>query len=247
MCRCPDVRAARFPAVLTVLVLFFMATETHARDMAVADEPSGRFARVESERIHAETRDILSQERFTPRKTLWQWLAEKLSRWEGLDLEASSGWTRVLYWVVVIWMLLALVFILGHLIWTLTTMFGGRRAGKSLAADDLAVHRQTLSLEELREQMRRFAEKGLLREALGVMMSVLLRWLDAARLVRYHNSKTNGDYLTEYPSAHPGRDDFQEFSLRFDRLIYGGGPVASVSYDRMNALFEQVQMHARNR
>jgi hypothetical protein len=93
--------------------------------------------------------------------------------------------------------------------------------------------------------MQRLAELGRFREALGMMMLVLLRRLDERGIVRFNPGKTNGDYVREYPSVGPGREEFQSFSGTFDVLVYGGGSCRQETYRNMQSLFEQVQSHVR--
>ena len=76
-------------------------------------------------------------------------------------------------------------------------------------------------------------------------MLALLRWLDRSGLVAFHQSKTNGDYLREYPDNNPAEGTFRRFAVSFDLLIYGGGSCGDDAYRRMAGLFEEVQRYAR--
>jgi hypothetical protein len=93
--------------------------------------------------------------------------------------------------------------------------------------------------------MQWLADHNLFRQAISVMMLVLLRGLDRAGTLRFHRSKTNGDYVGEYPAGVPGRDEFRRFSLSFDVLVYGCAPCEQETYQRMRSLFEQVRDDAR--
>ena len=61
--------------------------------------------------------EILSDPRFASHKTFWQWLGEKLARWEGPHL--PKGAKRFIFWAVMTWCILTLLAIFAHLIWTI--------------------------------------------------------------------------------------------------------------------------------
>jgi hypothetical protein len=59
-------------------------------------------------------------------------------------------------------------------------------------------------------------------------------------IVRFHESKTNGDYIREYPSGYAGRDEFRKFVLMFEQTIYGGLRSSGQIYRQMNSLMEHI-------
>lgn len=199
-----------------------------------------------SERIQTVVGEILSDPRFAPRRSFWQWLGEKLSAWEFPDLARRSGWLSVLVWILGIWCVLALVAILVHLIWTLVQFMPRRSAGSRTRNGRLRPKSvKPPSYEELRSRMVGLAERGAFREAVREMMVGLVRWLDDAGVLRFHRSKTNGDYVREYHGQRGGHEQFRRFALAFDALIYGGSSCGCTDYGKMLSAFEQIQHHVR--
>jgi len=170
-----------------------------------------------------------------------QWLVRKLMEWGRPDLNLSEGLLGVLQWLLVIWCVLTLLAILVHIIWTLTVLVRTRSQGSGAEGRRLRFRRvPAASYQEAQEQMRRLAERGALREALSLMMTALLLWLDEAGVVKWHQSKTNGDYVREYPSSRAAQDIFRRFVGAFDNVVYGAAPCEPETYVRMHAMFDQV-------
>lgn len=194
--------------------------------------------------VRAEVRQILSDPRFAPRKSIWDWLTERLLNWQPRGLKLPPGLKSVLVWMLLIWCVLALLAIFGHFIWTLAFLFRGSRplgrTGPQTAAERLR-HR---SLEELAATMQDLAGRGAYREALGVMMLVLLKLLDKAGRVRFQEGKTNGEYVLEYGRDRPERDDFRTFVTAFESSAYGGRVCRLDAYQDMHRLFQRIRGYA---
>lgn len=207
-----------------------------------------RFKRPDALTIRETTRGILADPRFAPRKTFMQWLFEKLSSWRVPRPDMDEGWVRVLLWIIVAWCVVALVAILGHLVWTLATLWRSRVPRSGLHTQRFRPDAgRSLSSVDLRSEMLRLAQRGAFREAIGLMTVGLLRRLDDAGVLRFHESKTNGDYVFEYPWQRPGRDDFRRFVLSVDGVIYGGAPCGEETYGQLLTLQEEIVGHARRR
>jgi hypothetical protein len=95
------------------------------------------------------------------------------------------------------------------------------------------------SYHELRGLMGRLANQGAFREAVSVMMLALVRWLEHLDILRFHHSKTNGDYVREYGAGRWGREDFRRFVIAFDASVYSGAPCGRDAYESLNAIFER--------
>lgn len=242
--------SSRLGAALLLALLSVLACSFADRRAASAREPASppRFERPDPETIRAETKEILSHRRFATRRSplqkFRQWLAEKLSRLNLPSLGLGGGVGRVVWWIIIIWCVLTLVAIIGHMVWTLATFLRGTRSSRLGLKRPHFERLQERSFKELAEMMRELARQGKFREAIGVMMIALVRWLDGADVLRFHQSKTNGDYVREYPAARAGRGEFRRFTLAFDGTIYGGSKCDSNEYRRMNDMFEQVLDHA---
>lgn len=235
---------ATIAAVLLLAVLpAALGADTSGRTPGTERPASGRFERPDPETIRADVQEILSDRRFAPRWSFWEWLREKLGSLR-LPAFGGSGVGVVLIWIILIWCVLTLLAILGHFVWTVVTLVSGRR-GRYHPGRALGEEAEDASYEELRRRASELAQAGRHREAIGVMMMMMLRWLDQAGRVRFHQSKTNGDYVREYPAGRAGRQEFDRFALDFDVTFYGGAPCGAGDYDRMESQFEQVLKHVQ--
>jgi len=187
--------------------------------------------------------DILADPRYAPRKTFVQWLLESLSRIHKPD-QPASGWQEVLWWIVLIWCGLTVIAIVGHILWQVASLLGIRIGGRLRGTRARwARAPRPESLEQIQARVRELAARGAFREAVSVMMLALVRWLEHAGLLAFHNSKTSGDYVREYPRASGGRDAFREFALTFDHIAYGGERCDRAAYSRADHLFQRVLKH----
>jgi hypothetical protein len=229
--------------VLAVAVLGCACCLAVAHAASEDEQQSARFERPTASAIKAELQGILADPHFAPRKTFTQWLAEKLSSWERPRLPEGLG--LILLMIVTIWCVVTLLAILAHLVWTIAVM--ARRHGRSASMRGPRFRAGTeheLDYGQLCERMRGLAERGMFRDAVGVMMLALLRWLDGFDLVSFHHSKTNGDYVHEFPEANPSRQEFRQFVLAFDLIAYGGAECGPDAYGQMSSRFEQLLNHA---
>ncbi len=198
------------------------------------------YQRPEAETIATLTDELVSDPEFMPRKTFMQWLNGKLRKWDRPNLGLPEGIGKVVLFVVMLWCVLALLAILAHLGWTiwLWTRSAGGRTGA--ASDrDLPVDEITCS-DRLWERSRELARSGAFREAIGVVLLALLRQLEAREIVSFHKSKTNGEYVAEYPSDLCGCKEFMKFIGAFERTIYGGLPVARPTYEAMASTAQRI-------
>ncbi len=234
--RCP--RAVRGLLLILLCVLCLSAGQALAAEGAEA--PPGSFQRADADAIRRQTREILDDPRYQPEKSFFQWLGEALSHWKGPDLPAGVG--SFLGTVVVIWCLAALLAVLVHLVWTIVTMVRASRFGpRGAGLNGLLGAEASASYEDLQARMRELAAEGAFRPALGVMMVALLRWLDGAGIVKFHTSKTNGDYLRDYARTRAGAGYFRRFVIAFDAIAYGGVSCGARTYERMLDLFEEIR------
>ncbi len=202
---------------------------------------AGQYERADVKTIKMHTGQILSDPKFAPRKSFVQWLGEKFSGWEGPKLDIGEGWTTFFVYLLIIWCLLTLVAIFIHFIWTIALLLRTntqyRSTSKVLRSDPT----RALSLEELYRLAKQYADNKSYRQAISVLMIAMLRMLDSFNIVSFHESKTNGDYIREYPAEYAGQNEFKTFIAMFEQTIYGGVQIDSKIYGRMNYLMEQIK------
>ena len=212
-----------------------------------------QYERDDAEKICAQAHEILQQQRFKPRGGLWksfrEWLRKQFASWKLPDFGVGGRITRTIFWILVAVFVLAILAVLTHFVWVLVTMWR-RRGSQSIrgSADPSVEHFQVdtaVSYDQLRQRMAELARQGAFREAIGVMLRALLRYLDDAKTLTCHHSKTNSEYVREYPRRLPGSDSFRRFIASFDTIIYGKDYSESRDFDRMIGMFEEVQSHVR--
>ncbi|UCE47661.1 MAG: DUF4129 domain-containing protein, partial [Phycisphaerales bacterium] len=153
----------------------------------------------------------------------------------------SPGLAKCVLWILLIWCVLTLVAILAHLIWTVALFVRPSTHRQKVTGGSGPERVRSMSFEELYERARELAEKRAFAEAVSFMILALLRLLDSVGIIRFHESKTNGDYVREYPSNHVGRSEFGQFVLVFEQTIYGRLQGDRQAYSKMNSLMEQIR------
>lgn len=206
----------------------------------IAIEGISQFDRADVETIKMHTGQILSEPALASRKTFWQWLGDKFSRWKRPNLDLGSGWATFIRSVILIWCVLALLAILAHLIWTIRLLVWPNRHRQNAITGSSSIAVKITSFEELYKMAQELAEKGAFAEAISLLILALLRLLDSVGTIRFHESKTNGDYVREYPSDHVGRNEFRRFVLIFEQTIYGSFRGDRQTYSQMNSLMEHI-------
>ena len=216
----------------------FVAPACRAEESAVPE--AWQFERADANAIRLYTRQILSEPNLAPRKTFWQWLKEKFSKWEKPDLQVGSGWGKLLWSVLVIWAVLTLVAILVHAIWTVRVLIWPSALRRNATGAPSSETVPIISFEELYKTAQALAEKEAFYEAISMMMVAMLRLLDSIGIVHFHESKTNGDYVREYPSGLTYRNEFKKFVLIFEQTVYGRFHCDRRTYGQLNSLMEQI-------
>jgi hypothetical protein len=201
---------------------------------------ASQYERPEAQAIKDCTREILSDPQFAPRKTFGQWLREKFRKWGGPHARLPKGIGEFLLWAVIAWCLLTLLAIFIHFIWTIWMLARRPQGPRMAVAGDGSILYEQLSFEQLWQKSRELAQRGAYRDAAGVLLMALLRRLEAFHVLRFHTSKTNGEYLREYPGQAPGRPQFVQFVAAFERSIYGGLEIPKQTYETMTSLAERI-------
>jgi hypothetical protein len=221
--------------VLPLLGWAFMVCPCRAKADGAPLDPG--FNRPDPSLVHQTTRDILSDPRYSPRMTFWQWLMQKLSGWRGPELAFAGRWGRVLLFVLLIWCILALLAVIGHLIWMLFHLIAGRVGWyrRAVRIPGVGPHAQ-LTYEAMRRQADDLARQGAYRQAAAAILVAVLCWLQEAGLLCLHESKTNGDYVREFAGPAPVQDEFRRLIYSVEPMTYGGAPCDRADYQHASQM-----------
>jgi hypothetical protein len=92
------------------------------------------------------------------------------------------------------------------------------------------------------------AASGRHADASHAVYAAVLDALTGSGMVKYHSSKTSGDYARELRRhGSPLATDFRSFAREFDRAVYGTAAVSAEDYARLRALAEPLAPPARAR
>jgi len=198
-------------------------------------------ARADAATIKAEIREILSDSKYSSHKSLLDWLAGKLESLWPRGIRLPSGTSRFVLWAVIVCCGALVLAVLVQV--ALALRLSMRRGARAADAPGPRLGSETdyrRPFEDLDALCRQLASQGHFREALGIMMLALLRRHDDLGLLRFHRSKTNGEYVFEYPREHLCRDDFRRFVLAFDLAVYGGRVSSRDAFNQMTILFQRM-------
>jgi len=160
-------------------------------------------------------------------------------------MRIQSRWGSVLFWIVMVWCVLTLVAILAHFLWT-AALFVGAKQGTGLAS--LQASSADSHFDKSHEELLRLASQCALkhqyREAIGFQTLAAIKWLDSLKILSFHESKTNGDYLREYRLEAPGQTDFRDMLRLSELALYAGTLCNSQTYQTMKQLMERMHTHA---
>lgn len=213
---------------------------------ASPDEDRAYF-RPDTAEIRGQIESILADPKFQVQKSFWQWLAEKFESWEKSDSGIHPFLSKLFSYIIVPWSILTLIAILCHFVWSLWLIFQpGSRVDQRFEStgSDFTVGK---SFEELLKMARDFAGRGTFRKAVEMLMAALLKGLDSAGILKFHESKTNGDFIREYSGDVPGQTEFKNFVHLFEQSIYGGMDPGEQTYLQMEQLMEHIYAHVRDK
>lgn len=212
------------------------ASERHDRSRQVVREvlAGGEFVHLQQE------------EKLSLVQRLRLWLIQAV-RWIGEVFESMPRW---LWWTVLIWMVLTLLAIVGHLVYTLVTALSpralraaGRGEGGSFSERWLG--ERDLDFEELYERARQLLAEGNLTEAVRYLFVAGLMLLQRGGWVRFHRSKTDGDYLREL-MGHPHiREALINLTRTFEATAYGSAAATRDQVRAMSAIVEGLTREGR--
>jgi hypothetical protein len=157
-------------------------------------------------RARAAVRDVLASREFADLHSDPYVVWRRIYEWIGGLFERLADAIRTLppwlYWTVVTWMVLTLVAILGHLVYTLTKLLrgttreprGAERCDK-IAGELLGI--QDLDFDKVYAEARRLLAAGDWTAATRYFYVAAILWLDRQGAIVFKRSKTNADYIAE--------------------------------------------------
>jgi hypothetical protein len=156
-------------------------------------------------------------------RMIGDWIDRFFERVDGF-LKGLPPW---LFWIVFVWMVLTLLAILGHLIYTLVMLLrgissplrsnpqSGRIAGELLGIKDL-------DFDTVLAEARRLLAAGDWPAATRYFYVAAILWLDRQGWIVFRRSKTNRDYIDELASRARIQGSFRQLTTAFEPIVYGG-------------------------
>ncbi len=242
---CQTAPRYRFLLSAATVIIFLIPALLHSNEAGSSE--TVQYDRADAGTIKALTDQILSTKDYFPQKTFGQWLMEKISSWRISRLNLSHGWVAVVCWILLIWCILTLVAILIHFIWTIFKLI---RPNIYIPVIESSVSDGAIkitSFAQLHRMAQELAAKGAFREAISTMTAALLHWLDSMNIVSFHESKTNGEYIREYPTDYSGLNEFRRFILMSEQTLYGSFSGDRQIYHNMNSLMECIRNCVTNK
>lgn len=236
------------PRFLSMVFLLLAATAALADD---APEPKPAPAQPASDyqnRFREQSAKVLSQSEFNKLR------AEEEDDWSlmrtllkaiasiGKFFANLPGW---LYWTLVIWMVLALLAIMAHLIYTLVKLIGASRGGAQSPGQAAAIHGELLGVRNLDHQWvfaeaNRLAAAGQPEAAIRHFYVGCILWLDRKQHVTFRKSKTNHDYARELAKRPAMASAFTRMTNLFETTAFGEAPATQADCQSMAELSRQL-------
>lgn len=158
---------------------------------------------------------------------VWAWIADKLSAFG--ELKVSHPW---IWWLVVGWLVLSVLALLAHLVWTtLQAAKRGEDASPGGATKSRATRPRTAA--DWEAEAARLAAEGRMREAAAALYQALLLRLDSRGAVRFDPSKTPGDYRREARKQPEASKSLNAFLRLFEPVAFGGRRLDAEGWERM--------------
>lgn len=212
--------------------------------LGAAPESAANDAAEAREAMRRTTSEVLARAEFvdsaTPKPAWWRSMVESI-----IDLlEGAASAVRSLpvwlFWILVAWMLLALLAALAHMLWGLYQLVapGGpghasgqreRRAGEILGIRDL-------DYASVLAQGRALLEQGRFGDAVRYFYVAAILELEHQGAVLLTPAKTNRDYLRELQAAPRLQAPFAALTRRYELSTYGGLSTDRGQCDEMLAL-----------
>ncbi len=240
-----------------LLVLAAVATSgepvtnlSRASAASISDESGGAYR----DRARTAVHDVLARREFADLHSDPYAAWRQILTWIGTLFQrlgnALKGLPPWLFWIVVAWMVLTLLAILAHLIYTLATLLrgtsraGNNRGGRDKIAGEL-LGIKDLDFDKVYAEARRLLAAGDWPAATRYFYVAAILWLDRQGWIVFKRSKTNCDYIAEL-SRRAGVLALAGFSPQSPSTIAaqrcpGGTPTRrEEGFRRLTELFEPI-------
>lgn len=217
------------------LVLIVVCGWSEAR-VAVAGEPSPtKGVTADDADFHHRTRatiqDVLADREFSDLQADSNVAGRRLFQWIDSLLNGVASWIRSLpswlAWGIVVWMVLTLLAILAHLIYTFVMLLGGISPSSHASGRQGEHPGQLFGLRPLEfdamyaEARRLLGESDWLAATKHFYVAAIL-WLDRQGCIAFRLSKTNRDYIEELRTQAMLQTGFRGLTGCFESVVYGG-------------------------
>jgi len=195
------------------------------------------------------TRDVLATDEFSRLGVDNATWMERMIGWVIGIIQTIGGWFQSLpswlAWLLVGWMVLTLVAIFIHLIYTLVQMLGSS-GSKRVPRDHAWVGDELLGVQDLRfdsvlERAQQMLAEGRWLMAVRYLYVASVVWLAEREIVIFRKDKTNRDYLRELARRPAERELFGEMTLLFETAVYGRASATEQDCRRMSDLIEKIR------
>ena len=201
-----------------------------------APEPLTPPPQAPAERARQTVRDVLAMREFANLHREGPTLTQRIQRaffdamtWFAHWLQSLPRWA---WWVIFFWLILSLIAILAHLAYTLMTggsFFASPTTTREGSFSEQLLGERDLDFQELYKRAKGFLAGGDFARAIRYLFVAGLMALERGRWLRYHRSKTDGDYLRELAPNPRLREALAKLTAVFEATTYGAAPPTAES------------------
>ncbi len=197
----------------------------------------------EPEKVRNGLREVMDEEGLDSQpkqKGMIARFLEKVQRW--LRRAAMPSGMGTFAEIVLALLGIGALLLLGLALWlAIRAILGNRR--KPFARVDqegLVLRREDVSHDQLLSRAMALSDRGHYVQALGALLSALLKGMAEAGRLQWDQSKTNGQYLREYPVRQTDRDAFGRFVSRVEQHQYRWGRCSPEQFKDLYRRFEEL-------
>jgi uncharacterized protein DUF4129 len=159
--------------------------------------------------------------------------------------KSFRGLPSWLAWVIISWLILALVAILGHFVYVLVGVIGASATRWKSDPAEKGGRGELLGIRELDfDSVNRLAQEylaaGNWAAATRYLYVAAILWLDRQGWIAFGLSKTNYDYIAELARQPEHRATFRQLTNRFESTVYGGNACTANNCQEMASLFDKL-------